>query len=148
MKFNVLMVSSVDKSLMNETCLLLLWVGMLVTLQTFVFIHLTNMVRPVHVFMVRKRISKNYSRAELFFQRIVHFGCVPIYNLGFHYKQCASDKKDFTFVKVTAQIIISTDQFLKEKTHPLLLQDGLLVTLQSEILRKNTPQQDRRTCSE
>ena len=85
-KFNVQMVSSVDKSLMNETCLLLLWVGMLVTLQTFVFIHLTNMVRPVHVFMVRKRVSKNCSRAELFFQRLVHFDFLPIYYLGFHYK--------------------------------------------------------------
>ena len=103
------MVSSVDKSLMNETCVLLLWDSMFVTLHTFVLIHLTNVVRPLYVFMVRKRVSKNCSRAELFFQRLVHFGFFPIYYLGFHYKQCACDKKDFTFVKVTAQIIISTD---------------------------------------
>ena len=31
------------------------------------------------------------------FYGFVHFGCISIYILGFHYKQCASDNKDFTF---------------------------------------------------
>ena len=59
--------------------------------------------------------------AELCFHRFVHFDCVPIYIFGSHHKQCASDKKDFTFVKFTSQMFSSADKFLKDETRELLL---------------------------
>ena len=33
------------------------------------------------------------------FTTFLHFGCVPIYIFAIHHKRCASDEKDFTFVK-------------------------------------------------
>ena len=46
---------------------------------------------------------------------------VPINIFGFHHKQCASDYKDFTFVKFTSQLFSSTDESLKDETRLLLL---------------------------
>ena len=71
--------SSADESLKDETRLLLLWVGSLLTLHTFVFTHITSMVKPVHTFMARSRISKSRLKAELCLNRYVHFSFVPIY---------------------------------------------------------------------
>ena len=56
-----------------------------------VFIHIPSAVKPVHIFMVRNRVSKSHLMAQLCFHRFVHFDCVPIYIFGFHPKQCVSD---------------------------------------------------------
>ena len=37
------------------------------------------------------RVSKSCLIAKLCFHRFVHFGCVPIYIVGFHHRHCASD---------------------------------------------------------
>ena len=52
-----------------------------VSLYTFVFIHATSVVKPVHIFMARSRVFKNCLKAELCFYRYLHcaFSCVPIY---------------------------------------------------------------------
>ena len=39
-----------------------------------------------------------------------------MYIFGFYQKQCASDKKDFTFVKFISQKFSSTDESLKNET--------------------------------
>lgn len=93
------MFSSADKSLKEEMCLLLLSDGSLVT--QFVFIHITSVVTPVHIFMAKNRASENCLITELCFH---HFGCVPIYISGFHYKQFASNYKNFTFVGFSSQM--------------------------------------------
>ena len=96
--------SSADGSLKDETRLLLLWVGSLVILHTFVFTHLASVVKLMHTFMVRSRASKSYLKAELCLHRYVHFVCVPIHVFSFHHKQRASNMKDFAFVKFTIQV--------------------------------------------
>ena len=50
-----------------------------------------SVVKPVHIFIARNRVSKRCLMAELCFHRFVDFDCVPIYIFGFHHKQCASD---------------------------------------------------------
>ena len=60
-------VSSTDETLNNEKRLLLLWVGLLVTLHTFVFTHITSVVKPVHIFMARSRVSKSRSKSWALF---------------------------------------------------------------------------------
>ena len=57
----------------------------------------------MHFFTARTEIQKAVLKAELCFHRYVHFACVPIYIFGLHHKQCASDQKDFTFVKFASQ---------------------------------------------
>ena len=57
----------------------------------FVFHYITSVVKPVHFFMARNKVSKAVLKAKLCFHRYVHFACVPIYILGLHLKQCASD---------------------------------------------------------
>ena len=84
------------------------------TLHIFVFINITFVVKPVHIFMARSRTSKSYLMAELCFQRFVHFGCVPIYIFSAHHKPCAGDY-DFNFVKFTSQMFSSVDESLKEE---------------------------------
>ena len=91
MKFSTQLFSSADKSLKDETHLLLLWVGLLVTLYIIVFTHIASVVKPVHIFMAGSRVSKSRLKAELCFYRYVHFSSVPMYNFGFHQEQCASD---------------------------------------------------------
>ena len=86
-----------------------------------VFTHITFVVKPVHILMARGRVSKSRLKAELCFHRFVHFACFPIYVFGFHHKKCASDKKDFTFVKFTTQLLSSADESLKDETRLLLL---------------------------
>ena len=71
--------SSADESIKDETRLLLLWVSSLVTLYTFVFTHMTYVVKPVHIFMAKSRVSKSRLKPELCFHRYVYFSCVPIY---------------------------------------------------------------------
>ena len=46
-------------------------------------------------------------KTEFCFHRYVHFACTPIYMFGLHHKQCASDLKDFTFVKFTTQLLVA-----------------------------------------
>ena len=55
-----------------------------------VFIHITSMVKSVHIFMVRKKVSKSCLMVELCIHRFVHSDRVPIYIFGFHHQQCAS----------------------------------------------------------
>ena len=86
-----MVVSSTDESLKDETRLLLLCVGSLVTLHTFMFTHITSVVRPVHIFMVRSGVSKIRLKTELCFHYYVDFACIPICVFGFHHKQCDSD---------------------------------------------------------
>ena len=64
-------------SLKGKTCLLLLWVGWVVTLYSLELTHITYAVRPVHIFMARSRVSKSRLKAKLCFQRNVHFACDP-----------------------------------------------------------------------
>ena len=77
------MFSSADESLMDETRLLLHWDNSLVTLHTFALIHITSEVNPVQIFMTRSTASKSCLMAEPCFHRFVHFGCVPMYIVGF-----------------------------------------------------------------
>ena len=41
--------------------------------------YITFVVKPVHFFMARNRVSKNRLKVELCFHHYVHFACVPIY---------------------------------------------------------------------
>ena len=120
-KFTTQMFGSADESLQNETLVLLVQVSLLLTPHTFVFIYITSVVKPVHIFMARSRYSKSRSKAELCHYGFEHFTCVPIYIFGFHHKQCACDQKDFTFVKFTSQMFGSADEPLKDETRLLLL---------------------------
>ena len=56
-----------------------------------VLIYVPSVVKPVHIFMVRNRVSKSCLMVELCYQHFVHFDCVPIYIFGFNHKQCASN---------------------------------------------------------
>ena len=71
--FVYIVVSSTDESFMDETRLLLLLVGSLVTLHTFVFTHITSAVKAVQFFMAKSRAFKSRLKAELGFYRFVHF---------------------------------------------------------------------------
>ena len=66
-KFTTQLFSSIDQSLKGEIHLLLLLVGSLVTWYTFVFSHLASVVKPVHIFMARSRVSKSHLKVELCF---------------------------------------------------------------------------------
>ena len=77
------MFSSADESLKNETHLLLSWFGSLMTLHTFVFVHITYAVKPVRILIPRSRVSKRCLRAELCFHRFVHFARVCIWKHAF-----------------------------------------------------------------
>ena len=74
----IYIVSSADESLKDETRLLVFRVGSLVTLYTLAFTHITSVVKPVHIFITRSRVSKNRLKAELSFHCYVHFACVLI----------------------------------------------------------------------
>ena len=50
---------------------------------TFVFIHVTSIVKPVYIFMERSRVCKSLIEAKLCFHSFVHFGSVPIYRYVF-----------------------------------------------------------------
>ena len=56
-----------------------------------VFIHIPSVVKPVHIFMARNRVSKSCLMAELCFHRFFSFLSRSIYIFGIHHKQCASD---------------------------------------------------------
>ena len=72
----------------------------------------------VHIFMVRSRVTKSCSMADLCFHCFLHFGYVLIY----------------IFVRFTSQIISSVDESLKDETHLLMLWDRLLVTLHTVFI--------------
>ena len=86
-----------------------------------VFIDIPSVMKPVQIFMARNRVCKSCLMVELCFHRFVHFDSVLIYIFGFHHKQCASDQKDFTFVKFISQLFSSTDESLKDETCLVLL---------------------------
>ena len=46
-----------------------------------VFIHITSVVKPAHIFTARSRVSKSCLLTELCFHCFVHLSCVPIYIL-------------------------------------------------------------------
>ena len=50
----------------------------LVTLRTLMFIHVTSVVKQVHIFMFRSSASQDCLMADLCFHHFVHFGCVLI----------------------------------------------------------------------
>ena len=50
---------------------------------TFVFIHVTSIVKPMYIFMERSRVCKSLIEAKLCFHSFVHFGSVPIYRYVF-----------------------------------------------------------------
>ena len=66
---------------------------------------------------------------ELCFNFFVHFNFVSIYISGFHHRQCASDSKNFTFLKFICQMCSSANEFLKDKTCLQLVRNGPIVTL-------------------
>ena len=82
-KFITQIFTSADKSLTDERRLLLLWVGLLVTLHTSLFVHITSVVKLVHIFVARSRVSKCCFKTNLCFHRFMHFGCAAIYIFGF-----------------------------------------------------------------
>ena len=57
--------------------------------------HKRTVLETLQIFMARRKAS---GRALLCF---VHFHCVLIHIVGFYPKQCASDLKDLTFVRLT-----------------------------------------------
>ena len=63
--------------LKDKTRLLLLWVGWVVTLYSLELTHIIYVARPMHFFMARSRVSKSRLKAELSFQRYVHFTYNP-----------------------------------------------------------------------
>ena len=71
--------------------LLLLRHGFLVTLQTFVFTHITSVMKSAHTFIAWNKVSYDYLIAEPCFHLPVNFGCFATYIFGFHHKQSASD---------------------------------------------------------
>ena len=48
----------------------------------YTVIHVTSLVKLVHIFIVRSRTSKSCVITELCFHRFLHFGCVPIFSLA------------------------------------------------------------------
>ena len=86
---------------------------------TFVFTHLTSVMKSMHIFMTRSRVFKNCLKAALY--RFVHFSCVPSHIIGFHHKQCGSHQKGFTFVKFSTKIFNKADKPLKDEERLLLL---------------------------
>ena len=52
---------------------------------------------------------------------------------AFHHKQCASNKKNFTFVKLTTQMFSNTDESLKDEAPVLLFWVRSLVTLRTFV---------------
>ena len=71
MKFTTQLFSSADESLKDETPLLLLGVSSVGTLYTFVFTHITSVVKPVHNFMARSRVPK--SRLYLYIVKVEYY---------------------------------------------------------------------------
>ena len=51
-----------------------------------VLIHITFVVMPVYIFMVRNRASESYLMAKLVFHLFVYYGCFPTYIFGFYHK--------------------------------------------------------------
>ena len=56
---NFTLVNSAAESFKKETRELLLWNDLLVILHTFVFIRIISMMKTVHIFMTRNRVSKS-----------------------------------------------------------------------------------------
>lgn len=54
-----------------------------------IFIHITSVEKPVHIFMAKNRVSKSCLIAELCYHPFVHFNCAPICIFGPNQKQCA-----------------------------------------------------------
>lgn len=67
------------------------------------------MVKPVHIFLVKSRVSTSCLMVELCLLRFMHFGCVLVYIFNFHHKRWAGDWEDFTFVKFISYMFSSSD---------------------------------------
>ena len=50
------------------------------------FVHIKFDFKSVHIFLVRKAVSKSCLMTEPCFHQFVHFYCIPTYVSGFHYK--------------------------------------------------------------
>ena len=71
---------------LDKNAVFLIASTLLVTLHTFVFPYITSLVKPVLIFMLRRRVSTSCLKAELCFHRFEHFACVPIYMQHIYYK--------------------------------------------------------------
>ena len=120
--------SRADESLKDETRLLLLWVGSLLTLHTFVLTRVTSVVKPLHTFMVRSRVSKSCLKAELCFHRYVHFSYVPIMFSAFTITSVLAIRRTSllrsSLLSCLLALFSSTDESLKNETCLLLLWVG------------------------
>ena len=65
--------TSANESLKDEKHLLLLCVGSLVTLYTFVFTHITTVVEPVHIFMLKRTLFSSLCAYIYIYIYIFHF---------------------------------------------------------------------------
>ena len=88
LKFTSQMFSNVNESKTKLVATALKWFAS--GFAHFGFIHITSVVKPVHIFVVRNRISKSCLLTEPCFHCFKHFGCVLIYIFSFHHKQCAT----------------------------------------------------------
>ena len=78
-------------SLKDETRILLLWDGSLVTLTLLCSFIYSSVMKPVHIFIARNRASESCLISELCFCRFVHFVYVPMYIFDCYHKEYASD---------------------------------------------------------
>ena len=84
-------------------------------------VHISMEIEVSQQTVFRKSLPRHRDMHCLPHRRFVHFHCVSIYIFGFHNNQCASDYKDFTFVKFNCQLFSSADDSLKnEAPLPLL----------------------------
>ena len=70
MKITTRLFISADECLKDISYLLLVWVISLITFYTFVFTHITSVMKPVQIFMTRRRVSKSLKHV-----------CIPFFSI-------------------------------------------------------------------
>ena len=80
----------------------------------YTVIHVTSVVKLVHIFIVRSRTSKSCVITELCFHRSAFWLCSDFF-FGCHHKQCVSDKRNFTFVKFILRCSVALTSPLRTK---------------------------------
>ena len=78
MKITTQLFISADECLKDILYLLLVWVISLITFYTFVFTHITSVMKPVQIFMTRRRVSKSLKHVCIPFSSIICM-CIFIY---------------------------------------------------------------------
>ena len=121
-KFTSQFFSNADESLKEETRLVLLSDGSLVTLYTLCsYIYHLWGSQCTSLWQGTEFLKAVQWLSPVSIHHFVHFNCVLIYIFDFHHKRCASDQKDFTFVKFTSHLFSNTDESLKGEVRLLLL---------------------------